>query len=103
AAAPLVALIRRFKPQVITTYDERGGYPHPDHIKTHAISVHAIAAHGEHDSSRELGEPWQPSKLYYHMSFTLDRTRALHEAILASGGESPYAEGWGTWGPAPGT
>ena len=47
AAAPLVALIRRFKPQVITTYDERGGYPHPDHIKTHEISVHAFEAAGD--------------------------------------------------------
>ena len=44
AAAPLVALIRRFRPQVITTYDERGGYPHPDHIKTHEISVYGDSA-----------------------------------------------------------
>ena len=49
AAAPLVALIRRFRPQVITTYDERGGYPHPDHIKTHEISVHAFEAAGDPD------------------------------------------------------
>src|SRR3954466_16297115 len=37
-APALVALIRRFKPQVLTTYDERGGYPRPDRIKTHYIS-----------------------------------------------------------------
>src|SRR4051794_835072 len=92
AAAPLVALIRRFKPQVITTYDERGGYPHPDHIKTHEISVYAFEAAGDPDRYPELGEPWQPSKLYYHMSFTLPRTKALHEAILATGAESPYTE-----------
>ena len=47
AAAPLVALIRRFRPQVVTTYDERGGYPHPDHIKTHDISVYAFEAAGD--------------------------------------------------------
>src|SRR3712207_9421777 len=52
AAAPLVALIRRFRPHVITTYDERGGYPHPDHIKTHQISVHAFEAAGDPEIGR---------------------------------------------------
>ena len=100
AAAPLVALIRRFKPQVMTTYDERGGYPHPDHIKTHEISVHAFEAAGDPERYPELGEPWQVSKLYYHMSFTLPRTKALHEAILATGAESPYTEWLANWDPA---
>ncbi|KQS68417.1 mycothiol conjugate amidase Mca [Modestobacter sp. Leaf380] len=100
AAAPLVALIRRFKPQVVTTYDERGGYPHPDHIKTHDISVHAFEAAGDPDRYPELGEPWQPSKLYYQMSFTLPRTTAIHEALLARGLESPYAEMLANWDPA---
>ena len=61
AAAPLVELIRRFRPHVVTTYDERGGYPHPDHIKTHEVSVHAFDAAGDPDRYPELGEPWQPS------------------------------------------
>ena len=47
----------------------------------------------------ELGEPWQPSKLYYHMSFTLPRTKALHEAILATGAESPVHRVAGQLGP----
>ncbi|SDN60238.1 mycothiol S-conjugate amidase [Klenkia soli] len=100
AAAPLVALIRRFRPQVMTTYDERGGYPHPDHIKTHEISVHAFEAAGDPDSYPELGEPWQVSKLYYNMSFTLPRTKAIHEAMLGAGLESPYAEMLERWDPA---
>jgi mycothiol S-conjugate amidase len=99
AAAPLVELIRRFRPHVITTYDERGGYPHPDHIKTHEVSVHAFDAAGDPDRYPGLGQPWQPLKLYYHMGFTLPRTRALHEAILASGAESPYAEWLENWDP----
>jgi mycothiol S-conjugate amidase len=99
AAAPLVALIRRFKPQVMTTYDERGGYPHPDHIKTHEISVYAFEVAGDPERYPELGEPWQVSKLYYHMSFTLPRTKALHEAVLASGAESPYTEWLANWDP----
>ncbi|MEI4270743.1 mycothiol conjugate amidase Mca [Klenkia sp. LSe6-5] len=100
AAAPLVALIRRFRPQVMTTYDERGGYPHPDHIKTHKISVHAFEAAGDPDRYPELGEPWQVSKLYYNMSFTLPRTKAIHEAMLAGGLDSPYAEMLEKWDPA---
>jgi len=100
AAAPLVALIRRFRPQVMTTYDERGGYPHPDHIKTHEISVHAFEAAGDPDAYPELGEPWQVSKLYYNMSFTLPRTTAIHEAMLAAGLESPYGEMLEKWDPA---
>ena len=34
AARPLVQAVREFRPHVILTYDENGGYPHPDHIKT---------------------------------------------------------------------
>jgi mycothiol S-conjugate amidase len=100
AAAPLVALIRRFRPQVMTTYDERGGYPHPDHIKTHEISVHAFEAAADPDRYPDLGEPWQVSKLYYNMSFTLPRTKAIHEAMLAAGLDSPYAEMLQNWDPA---
>ncbi len=99
AAAPLVEIIRRFRPQVLLTYDERGGYPHPDHIKTHDISVVAFEAAGDPERYPELGEPWQPSKLYYHMGFTLTRMRALHEAMLEAGAESPYAEWLATWDP----
>src|SRR3712207_7848468 len=36
-AIPLIKLIREFKPHVITTYDETGGYPHPDHTKWHKV------------------------------------------------------------------
>jgi mycothiol S-conjugate amidase len=93
AAGALVKLIREFKPHVITTYDEDGGYPHPDHIMTHKISVVAFDAAGDPDTYREAGEPWQPLKLYYNQSFSRPRTVALHEALLARGMESPY----GTW------
>ena len=39
ATGRLVALIRAERPQVVLTYDERGGYPHPDHIRTHEVSI----------------------------------------------------------------
>jgi mycothiol S-conjugate amidase len=93
AAQPLVKLIREFKPHVILTYDEEGGYPHPDHIQTHLVSLAAFEAAGDPDRYPAAGEPWQPLKLYYHMGFTKDRVIALHEELLAMGEESPYG-GW---------
>jgi mycothiol S-conjugate amidase len=90
AAEPLVRLIRRFRPHVVTTYNEEGGYPHPDHIQTHLVSVAAFEAAGDPDRYPEAGEPWQPLKLYYDVTFSLARVTALHEAMLAAGLESPY-------------
>jgi mycothiol S-conjugate amidase len=92
AAQPLVQAVREFRPHVILTYDENGGYPHPDHIKCHQVSVEAFEAAADPDRYPESGEPWQPLKLYYHISFHRDRMQALHEAMLARGLESPYAE-----------
>lgn len=97
AAEPLVRLIREFKPHVILTYDEEGGYPHPDHIQTHLVSVEAFEAAGDPDRFPEAGAPWQPLKLYYHMGFTKSRVLAFHEELLAMGEESPYGEWLERW------
>jgi mycothiol S-conjugate amidase len=96
-AAPLVAAIRRQRPHVVITYDENGGYPHPDHIMTHKISVEAFEAAGDPDRYPDAGEPWQPLKLYYHMSFGMARIKQMHEALLAAGLESPYDEWLKDW------
>jgi mycothiol S-conjugate amidase len=92
-ARRLVAEVRRFRPHVLTTYDEHGGYPHPDHIRTHEISIAAFEAAGDPDQFPDEGEPWQPLKLYYDVGFSVERTTALHEAMLKLGLESPF-EGW---------
>jgi mycothiol S-conjugate amidase len=97
AAGALVALIREFRPHVITTYDENGGYPHPDHIMTHKISVLAFDAAGDPERYPEAGEPWTPLKLYYNQGFNKQRTIALHEALLARGLESPYGDWLKRW------
>lgn len=93
AAAPLVRLIRSFRPHVLTTYDENGGYPHPDHIKCHEISVFAYEAAADPERYPDLGEPWQVSKLYYQGSFTRGRLEAIGAAMEERGLENPYA-GW---------
>jgi mycothiol S-conjugate amidase len=100
AAGTLVKLIREFRPHVITTYDENGGYPHPDHIMTHTISMAAFEAAGDPQRYPEAGDPWTPLKLYYNQGFNRQRTVALHEALLSRGLESPYGEWlerWKTW------
>ena len=93
AAEPLVRLMREFRPHVVTTYDENGGYPHPDHIQCHRISVEAFDAAGDPDRYPQAGQPWQPLKLYYNQTFTKARIMALHTAMLERTGSSPY-EGW---------
>ncbi len=92
AAAPLVRLIRSFRPHVLTTYDENGGYPHPDHIKCHEISVFAYEAAADPERYPELGGPWQVSKLYYQGGFTRARLEAIGAAMEERGLENPYAE-----------
>lgn len=92
AAGPLVRVMREFRPHVVTTYDESGGYPHPDHIMCHKVSVAAFEAAGDPGRYPDVGEPWQPRKLYYHMTFSKRRMLALHEAMLAAGLESPYVD-----------
>jgi mycothiol S-conjugate amidase len=97
AAEPLVRLVRSFRPHVMTTYDENGGYPHPDHIMCHKISVHAFDAAADPARYPGAGEPWQPLKLYYNQTFTKARTTALHEGMLSRGLESPYGEWLKNW------
>jgi mycothiol S-conjugate amidase len=95
----LVAVIREFKPHVMITYDENGGYPHPDHIRCHEVSVGAFEAAGDPDLHPEAGEPWNPLKLYYSHGFSRARLVAMHEALLTRGLESPYTEWLESWDP----
>jgi mycothiol S-conjugate amidase len=94
ATGRLVAIIRRTKPQVIITYsDDQSGYPHPDHVKVHDISVLAFERAGDPAWYPEAGEPFQPSKMYYTM-WSKARLLAVHEALIERRGESPYDEKW---------
>jgi len=88
----LVRRIRDFRPHVITTYDENGGYPHPDHIMCHKISVAAFDAAPDPDAFPHAGEPWQPLKLYYDVGFSLARFQALDAAMTERGLETPFEE-----------
>jgi mycothiol S-conjugate amidase len=89
AARPLVELIGEFRPQVIVTYDETGGYPHPDHIRTREVTMAAFEATGDPERYPGTGDPWQPSKLYHHCALRREWFQALHDAMTERGIESP--------------
>lgn len=92
AAGPLVESIRRFRPHVVLTYDENGGYPHPDHIMTHKASMRAFDATGDPGAYPGAGTPWQPLKLYYFVSFPPERFEALDVLLTSRGMENPFAD-----------
>jgi mycothiol conjugate amidase Mca len=65
ATGRLVRIIRELRPEVVVTYDEKGGYGHPDHIMAHRVTVAAFDAAGDPARYPECGKAWEPYKLYY--------------------------------------
>jgi mycothiol S-conjugate amidase len=100
--AALVELMRKERPHVVTTYDEHGGYPHPDHVRCHEVTVAAFEAAGNASRFPEAGDAWEPLKLYYNHTFHKRRVVALHQAALDAGLESPYADWLAGWEDKPG-
>jgi mycothiol S-conjugate amidase len=94
ATGRLVAIIRRTRPQILVTYnDDHSGYPHPDHVKVHEISVLAWERAGDLAWYPELGEPYAPLKLYYTV-WAKARLLMMHEALLTKHGHSPFNQRW---------
>ncbi|WP_141915166.1 mycothiol conjugate amidase Mca [Klugiella xanthotipulae] len=88
-AEHLVRVVREFRPQVIVTYDENGGYPHPDHIRSHEISMAAYEAAADPERYPEAGEPWAVSKLYYERIFNFPRMEAVGKHLAEIDPDSP--------------
>lgn len=65
--AKIVDYIRKVKPDILLTFDPVGGYHHPDHIFIQRAAKTAFHAAGDFEKFPELGEPFQPKKLYYHI------------------------------------
>ncbi|CAN5842400.1 mycothiol conjugate amidase Mca [soil metagenome] len=94
AVARLVEAIRTHRPHVIVTYgDDQQGYPHPDHLRVHDISIPAFEQAGDPEVLPDVGEPWQPLKLYYTM-WSRQRMVAMHEKFVELGIESPFDDKW---------
>ena len=60
ATEALVRVVREERPHVLTTYDERGGYPHPDHVRTHEVAVAAFEAAGDPERFPTRASPGSP-------------------------------------------
>ena len=97
----LVRLIREFRPQVVTTYDENGGYPHPDHIRTHETTMAALTAAADPAAYPDLGPAWEVSKVYYNQTFSKARVQALHLAMIDADLDSPYHDWLERWDDRP--
>jgi mycothiol S-conjugate amidase len=89
---PLVRILRRFKPHVLVTYDENGGYPHPDHIRCHEVSVAAYEAAADPERYPDAGPAWQVSKLYYDRIMNGAKMRAIQHQLSIELPDSPLNE-----------
>jgi N-acetyl-1-D-myo-inositol-2-amino-2-deoxy-alpha-D-glucopyranoside deacetylase len=87
AVAHAVAVVRDVRPQIVVTYDENGGYGHPDHIQAHRVAMGAVAAAADPAYRPELGEAWSVAKVYWSC---MPRSVLQHgiDALAASGDES---------------
>jgi N-acetyl-1-D-myo-inositol-2-amino-2-deoxy-alpha-D-glucopyranoside deacetylase len=91
AIAHAVAVVRELRPQVVVTYDENGGYGHPDHIQAHRVAMGAVEAAGDPGYRPDLGQPWSVAKVYW---CCVPRS-VLQEGIdaLVAAGEEAFFEG----------
>lgn len=97
----LAELIREERPHVVVTYPEDGGYPHPDHIMCHEVTMRALELAERPDPASTVRDEtgshdppaWRVPKVYASTVYPPERVLALHDAMLARGLESPF-EGW---------
>ena len=90
AASYLVEIIREVRPQVLVTYDDFGGYGHPDHIQAHRVAMYAAQLAAIPSFKPELGSAWDIAKIYW-TAFPRSVIVAGIEALKASGDESSFA------------
>ncbi len=87
----LVSVIREVRPQVLVTYDDFGGYGHPDHIQAHRVAMYAAVLAGAATFRPELGAPWDIDKIYW-TAFPRSIVREGVEKLRAAGETTGFAE-----------
>ena len=99
AADHLIAVIREVRPQVLVTYDQFGGYGHPDHIQAHRVATYAAALAAVPSYRKDLGEAWEIAKVYWG---AMSETR-MREGLrtLRDAGDTTSFEGMDPDGPLP--
>jgi N-acetyl-1-D-myo-inositol-2-amino-2-deoxy-alpha-D-glucopyranoside deacetylase len=91
AVAHAVAVVREVRPQVLVTYDENGGYGHPDHIQAHRVAMAAVEAAADPGYRPDLGEAWHVAKVYWN-AMPRSVVQAGIDAMAALGEASPFEE-----------
>ena len=91
AATHLVAIIREVRPQVLVTYDDFGGYGHPDHIQAHRVSMYALTLAAAPTFRPDLGPAWDIAKVYWS-AFPRSVVREGIERMRAAGATTGFAE-----------
>jgi LmbE family N-acetylglucosaminyl deacetylase len=89
ATARLVALVRKYKAHVLITYDDFGAYGHPDHKACNVITLAAFDKAGDPSYRPDLGEPWQPLKLYY-CAWAEENWKRAREMYIERGMKWPW-------------
>ena len=95
----LVQVVREFRPHVMTTYDENGGYPHPDHIRCHQVSVARIRGRRRLPAASPTPASRGVSKLYYNHGFLRERMQLLQDEFAKHGQEGPFEKWLKHWDP----
>ncbi len=90
AATELVAVIRDRKPQVVVTYDDFGGYGHPDHIQAHRVTHYAVSLAESPTFRPDLGAAWSVAKVYW-TAFPRSVVVQGIEALRAAGETTGFA------------
>jgi len=90
AATDLVAVIREIRPHVLITYDDFGGYGHPDHIQAHRVAHYAVTLAASGTFRPDLGEAWDVPKIYW-IAFPKSVIRAGIVAMQAMGETEGFA------------
>lgn len=99
AATDLVSVIREVRPQVLVTYDEFGGYGHPDHIQAHRVAMYGAALAAARSFRPDLGEAWDIAKIYWG-AMSEGRMREGLRRLRESGDTTSF-EGMDPDGPLP--
>jgi N-acetyl-1-D-myo-inositol-2-amino-2-deoxy-alpha-D-glucopyranoside deacetylase len=99
ASADLVEVIREVRPQVLITYDQFGGYGHPDHIQAHRVAMYGAALAAVRSYRPDLGQAWDVAKIYWGAMSESRMREGLRR--LRDSGDTTSFEGMDPDGPLP--
>jgi len=89
ALGKMVRIIRHFQPTVMVTFDETGGYGHPDHIRIYELTSKAFRVAADAAQYPEAGPAWETKRLFYS-SIPRSRIRLMAKMAQEAGISSNF-------------